>query len=168
LERLTNLEALYVQFEDSWNSDLAFLDKMPRLRSLNLLGSVTDSQMARIGRLHDLEFLSLEGHEMTDDGLSHIQSSVGLKTLQIMLPTSLTDRGLAHLERLTSLQMLYLGGMPMNKAGLDHLRKLPSLSTVMFSIGDLDDATLAQFKAERPGTTVTISPTYPNYRRRKR
>ncbi len=118
LERLTNLENLNVQFEESGNTDLTFLDKMPRLKSLTIgSDSVTDAHMKKIGQLRDLESLSLSGQELTDEGLSQLQSSVQLKTLSIILPTSLTGRGLVSLDRLTNLVMLQLPGLPMNKEG---------------------------------------------------
>jgi hypothetical protein len=169
LGRFTNLENLSVQFEESWNPDLAFLDKMPRLSALTLSGNhLTDDQLARVGRCPRLEFLSLIGDEVTDEGLAHLKSSVALKYLWILSGSNLTDRGLAHLERLTNLETLNLCGMPMSEPGLVHLRKLPKLSNVMFSQGNLDDMAINQFKAERPGIRLNITPTYPRRNRPRR
>ena len=63
---------------------------------------------------------------------------------------------MAHLEGLANLEELDLYQLPMTKIKMNHLRKLPKLTKLGFSKGELEDASIAEFKAVRPGITVRL------------
>jgi hypothetical protein len=50
-----------------------------------------------LGQLSDLQFLSLDGTQVTDAGLAHLKGLNGLKWLKLT-KTSVTDAGVAKLR----------------------------------------------------------------------
>jgi hypothetical protein len=160
LGRLTNLETLAVTADPQAGSDLAFLDRLPKLRSLVVGGAVSEANLAQIGRRDRLEFLTFSsfGRKLSDAGLAHLGGLKALKFLNIIGGAGITDQGLAHLEGLSNLETLFLGGTPVNKAGLDHFRKLPKLVNLMFPKGAIDQEVIDEFRAARPGLAVNVSP----------
>jgi hypothetical protein len=157
LGALTNLEILTFQTDFRRKTDVQFLVKLSKLQRLVLGGvKTTDEHLAMIGRLPRLEAFTTAGPELTDAGIAHLEGLKSLKSLFIMLAGKLTNEGLAHLESLSNLEDLSLSGLAINNVGLGHLRKLPKLKKLSITRGDLDDATLDEFKKARPGVAITF------------
>ncbi|HEY7311488.1 MAG TPA: hypothetical protein VH643_19150 [Gemmataceae bacterium] len=132
--------------------DLFFLTAFPRLRSLNLFRApITDTGLACLKGLTDLQRLKLDGTEITDKGLVYLKGLRNLRDLSLD-DTKIGDAGLAHLEHLHNLERLSIhislseekGNI--TAAGLAHLRKLTKLRDV--SVGSyLTDEGLAHLAA---------------------
>jgi hypothetical protein len=109
---------------------------MPRLRALELhrhpswhtSQQLSDACLASIGRLRELERLSLSG-KVTDAGLKQVARWPNLKSLQI-LNTEITGNGLAALAD-SSIEHLTLGARQIGEdRNLEPLQKCPKLKRV--------------------------------------
>jgi hypothetical protein len=132
------------------DADLAGLDRLTDLRSLNLdrtggqqwrydPGRLTDATLARIRPLVRLRELSLGGQKITDDGL-------------------------ANLSGLVRLESLDLKGDAITDAGLEHLVRLPSLKSVDLQRTRVTAGGVRGFEAARPGVLVLFDPPSPSPR----
>ena len=99
---------------------LEILSRLPQLRSLELTDYVDDEALKEVGKLAQLQSLSLNGSRITDDGLSHL---AGLEKLEVLSlrKTAITDGAVEHLIRLKQLRKLDVSG---TKIGADGRRRL--------------------------------------------
>ncbi len=98
----------------------------------------TDTMLAEVGKLDQLEQLNIFGNEVTDAGLGHIRNLTNLHALYLS-NTSITGAGLANLERMTKLRYLGLQGSRIDDASLVHikdLQRLEFLSLNSVTVGD--------------------------------
>ena len=94
------------------------VSRLTRLEWLSLIGaSVTDNGLARWRGMTSLTRLELDYTPITDAGLANMKGLTGLTVLSLN-GTHITDAGLAHLKTLTSLTELNLAGTPITDAGL--------------------------------------------------
>jgi hypothetical protein len=111
-----------------WYVKLARKYKLPVLRQPLVFCSrtMTDEDMAVLGRANTLGLVGLTGSEISDAGMAHLK---GLTKLQILHldNTRIGDAGLAHLSELSELRILHLDGTKVSDAGLVHLKKLKNL-----------------------------------------
>jgi Leucine-rich repeat (LRR) protein len=85
-------------------------------------GQVTDAALAHLNRLTGLQELYLDGSQITDAGLADLQGLIGLRWLWLNR-TQITDDGLVHLQALTGLQELWLLRTQVTDAGPAQLRQ---------------------------------------------
>ncbi len=125
--------------------DLAFLDRLPRLRRLDLNGVTVDAaDVARIGRRVLLEHLSFEALA-PDAGLDPLAGHPSLRSLSIQMTPGLADAGLAPLAGLARLEHLGLQDAPLvTDAGLARLAGLRSLATLEIRSPAITDSGLAR------------------------
>ena len=138
LERLTGLRTLRVNDTDCTFSGAVELYTVLQHRRLdealesvldvernaeNLIVSldssnirVTDSGLAHLTGLNELEWLHLGGTEVSDAGLAHLSALSKLALLDLT-GTRVTDAGLEHLRGLPNLQRLHLGRTKVTDAG---------------------------------------------------
>ena len=84
---------------------------------LDIGGSqITDSGLAALTKLVNLERLYLQKTAVTDEGLVHLGDLSRLQYLNLY-ETSVTDEGLEYLEDLDALKSLYLWGSQVTPAG---------------------------------------------------
>ena len=77
------------------DAGLAYLERLPRLRMLNLDNTrITDAGLATLSRMGSLEEIDIERTKVTVAGLAHLRALKGLRELTLNIATS-TDRGLA-------------------------------------------------------------------------
>jgi len=131
----------YVRLADKYN--------LPVVRRPVTFSShtVTDADMAVVGRAHTLRDVTLAGPEMSDAGLAHL---AGLRKLQelVLYGDKIGDAGLSHLSELTELRLLYLLRTKVSDAGLVHLKKLKNLQSLLLDAGTpVTDAGLVQLKS---------------------
>ena len=84
---------------------------------------VTDSGLAHLKDLVNLNRLHLENTAVTDAGLAHLGGLTNLEYLNLY-GTKVTDAGLIHLARLEKLQSLYLWQTGVTDKGVETLQKL--------------------------------------------
>jgi len=98
-----------------------------RLRYLNIDGAqyITDAGLGAILNqcsTECLEFLALDGAEITDEGIKRLQRFSCLKYLQISFCNKLTDKSLHHISNLVSLKELHFKkGEQFTDKGLQYL-----------------------------------------------
>lgn len=123
------------------DSQLMYIGRLRRLRELDIDGSsaVTDSGMAHLSRLVELEHLNVSNSSIGDAGLAHMKGLVHLKQLWLG-NTKVSDAGIAHLEGLSSLESLLLTKTAVGDAGLAHLRRLKDLRELRLGWTRVTDA----------------------------
>ena len=121
------------------DAELQILAEIPTLTSVTLgMGcEVTDQGMAALGKLAQLEELTVYGGEITDAGLAQLQSCSRLKKLSLSECKWFTDDGLTHLRGLTELQELELSNGEFTDAGMAHLEPLRKLETLSLGVRNL-------------------------------
>ncbi|MCE9545524.1 MAG: HEAT repeat domain-containing protein [Planctomycetia bacterium] len=167
------VEAIKGDGEEFSDSDLKYLKGMPNLRDLdlywarnvtgaglksiqdaknlrklNLPDSIADSDLKWIGGLTQLEDLSLNGSDITDEGLPEVTKLRQLKCLALM-GGSITDSGVGRLMELKNLEELSLSGKKITDNSLENLKALPKLSRLsLLQTGITDNGLkhLAQLK----------------------
>jgi hypothetical protein len=127
-------------------SDLSFLDKLPNLRSLRLIGpGVTDAAIAHISVMTNLEELYLPSDQnLTDDGISHLKEFSELIKLDLS-GTKLTCTGLNDFA-LTALEMLNLGHSGVTDEGLHFIEGCNNIVGVYLAGTKLTDAAMQTFQ----------------------
>jgi hypothetical protein len=86
----------------------------------------TDADLARVGQLSALKWLSLvRSVDLTDAGLAHLPGLTKLETLILLDAEQVTDEGLRHLESLSRLKRLRidLGRREVSSAAQERLRR---------------------------------------------
>jgi len=162
--------------------DLEILKFFPHLRRLDLAKTaVTDDGLAIVGRLRELESLSVVGLEIDDRGIEHLKS---LRLTHLSLwKTRVTDAGVRHLRHMTMLRMLTLDetqitdaamedvgelvnleewlGLTDNRltdAAVPHLSKLTKLRSLNLLRTNVSPEGLRQLRIALPGTQVSPQP----------
>jgi CxxC motif-containing protein (DUF1111 family)/Leucine-rich repeat (LRR) protein len=124
------------------DTELAPLGALPQLQALDLSQTqITNAGLAALRGLPNLQELDLGINTITDAGLAHLEELTQLQALSVRF-TLLTDAGLAHLERLTQLRMLRLDGTAVTDRGIEHLARLAQLRELDLSSTKVGDAGL--------------------------
>ncbi len=114
----------------------------------------TDSDLATLQAMTEIERLNLAGVPVTDTGLAHLKGLTDLAALDLS-GTNVTDAGLIHLTRLTRLRYLYLGGTRVTDAGLRHLDGLNNLRQLSVDETNVTDAGIEALKRKLPELAVS-------------
>jgi hypothetical protein len=110
--------------------------------TIDLAGKAfTDSDLAQLTRLKNVDCLILRGTMVTDAGLALLKSAGKLRSLDLD-GCPITDAGLAQLGELTSLRGLYLAGTKVTDAGIAELQSLTKLSALGLRGTEITDASL--------------------------
>lgn len=111
---------------------LRWIAAFPRLKSLTLGRQCTDDVLEAIGRLPDLEVLTINGSPagVTEAGIAHLK---GLKNLQILSTShqGMTDASLEILGGLSRLEILHFQRDRVTHEGIAQLRRLRNLRIAM-------------------------------------
>jgi hypothetical protein len=164
---LTDLHKLEIKFAPVSDGALALLKKLPKLRTLMVIESasdsdeatITDAGLAHIGEMAGLEELQLWLHHhawpgffrrrtatpITDAGFAPIGKLTHLRDLNLICNV-VTDDGLSRLKGLTGLRKLYLNGGQITDAGLVHLEAMTQLDTLTLCGTEISDAGLAPLR----------------------
>ena len=129
-ERVT---AVKFSFAEVTDSDLAGLSKLTNLEELDLDDTgATDAGLASIAGLTNLTRLNLDGTAVTDAGLIHLRGLKNIKRL-VLSGTAVTDAGLRQLSNLTTLRSLIVGRTAVTAEGIAELTKtLPTCKISRF------------------------------------
>jgi hypothetical protein len=112
---------------------------------LSKSSTATDLAMVKVGRLSQLQILTLDDSLVSDLGLSQLNGLNRLSWLDLGRST-VSDAALMHLKGLTKLSSLNLTETRVSDAGLVHLGRLTNLSELGFEGTPITDAGLASLK----------------------
>jgi internalin A len=112
---------------DAGDELVMLLDNHRRLRNLTLIGrGIGERSLPVVGRMHNLEELSLERTRVTDEGLVHLKSLQALRSLNLA-STDIQGPGLKHLSSLPKLHFVVLRDTLVDDDGLSGLAGLSSV-----------------------------------------
>ncbi len=111
------------------NEDFLEITRLTALKSLSLNLCLTDERVAQMTALADLEGLSTNGAQITDDGLKPLAKLKKLQSIAFFHPgKSFSGAGLAHLADLPKLENLTVAGsLAFNDEGMAAVAKLSEL-----------------------------------------
>ena len=113
------------------------------LQSLSLDSTqVTDEGLSHVAKIQSLEGVSLSNTQVTDAGLAGLQQIPRLKGLGLD-STQVTDEGLSHLTQFKRLEGLSLCNTPITDGGLARLQQMPCLRNLTLGGPRISDATVA-------------------------
>jgi len=114
---------------------------------------VDDSLMYHIGRLRDLQTLTIIGRNVTDAGLAPITGLADLRSLDLV-NTGITDAGLATIAGLINLRQLSLMNTPITDAGLARLAGLKRCQAIYVADTKVTPEGAAAMKHKCPWMTI--------------
>lgn len=114
-------------------------------------GGITDSVIERLSRLDQVTRLSVEGAQLTDDGVRHLARMSRLNDLTLGGPRSvITDRGLEVLRHLPSLRSFQMTWAPrVSDAGVANLKFCDELESVDLLGTPTGDGAIAALAGKR-------------------
>lgn len=119
-----------------------------RIVSIDLSRSwVNDTDLAKIRGLESLEVLRLAQTEVTDAGLSIVESLPSLKELDLFFCEHVTDAGASQLRSAAGLQKLNLRGTKISGSGVKFLTELSRLQWLDLGIAEIDDPSIDLLEA---------------------
>ena len=136
------------QFRPIQGSDLAVLERLPRLHSLSFC-KINDSEISCVAKLKHLKHLHLQyADDITDKGMEAIGNMVGLESLCIN-GAEITDVGLMHLRNLKKLEYLDLNlhSLQISDAGMVHIGNMPALRHLCLADTQITDAGLSNLQS---------------------
>jgi uncharacterized protein (TIGR03067 family) len=139
-------------------SGLDCLKDLPALEELDLPLIAFSADVARVlGGMQSLRRFRYA--DVTDECLAEIARLSRLEELELF-GDGVTDRGAEHLRRLVNLRKLSIRGSQMTDGGLRQLADLPDLQylDLRFSSGALSEASVTEFRAQKPGCQVLFQP----------
>ena len=145
-------------FEKRGISDtgLAQLQNLSQLETLNLYGNkVTDAGLVHLQSLKRLHELDLSLLDLNDAGIASLKPMLSLTRLNLMYTEgfagpSLTDTSATTLEHLSQLTWLNLTGSKLSDAGLERLQSLKQLKTLQLIRTHVTAMGVERFQAALP------------------
>jgi hypothetical protein len=126
-------ELVICDADEITDRDLAHLEGLKNLRVLLISDTwLTVEALRHVGRLPNLEYLSLDGQCGSDRGLEYLKGMTRLRTLRLGPSASgITNAGIGSLAGLKDLEWLELDGCrAVTDDGLERLRGLRNLAVV--------------------------------------
>ncbi|CAI7808531.1 unnamed protein product, partial [Closterium sp. NIES-54] len=119
--QLKNLNVFIANHTKITDAGVARLQELSALTALCISGcaSVTSASMVHVGKMTALEWLTLNGGGVTEDGLEHLTDLTSLK--YFMLPLGVIDSGIKHLRNMKLLEKLSLRGASITASGMKWL-----------------------------------------------
>jgi internalin A len=160
LEKIVQEGPNFTRFADSWVVDLglASLGTLAKLRELSVhVAPYPESLLAHIGRLQELERLTLTGglKNIPTADFGYLSRLRGINSLRIEYST-LDDTALTHLAGLRRMKSLSLSGNPITDKGLSRLSGLTELETLELDHTLITDAGLIHLIALKKCKNVTV------------
>jgi hypothetical protein len=121
------------------DEDLAAIGAVSSLRELSLWDcSITDSQLASLANLQQLELFQSNSPLVTNEGLKHLLPLKRLKFLALD-NIAVKDDGLAALATMPGLEILAVNHGQFTDAGMQHLLAMPKLRQVSLADSPITD-----------------------------
>ncbi|MGA2254797.1 MAG: hypothetical protein ABSG53_09060 [Thermoguttaceae bacterium] len=161
LKAWKHLRILSLTKTDLTDTGLACIAGLSQLQNLCFSSKrVTDAGLAHIPRLTKLETLCFANTEVTDGGLAHIARLNRLQTLFFSGP-NVTDAGLANIAGLTQLHDLSVYDAKVTDAGLAHIARLPKLQILWLYNTQVTDVGVAKLQKSLPNCEIHWQPPRP-------
>lgn len=141
LSDATQLFGLFLDGTQVTDKGMQHIAGLINLHVLSTPGTLSDSGVASLRPLTNLETLYLVEPHVTDQGLTCLRDATRLKRLNLA-SSAITDDGLKNVTSLVDLEVLHLNGTPISGEGLRHLRGLARLRELDVSHTRLNDAGL--------------------------
>jgi Leucine-rich repeat (LRR) protein len=129
------IDAEYLKFTFCGGIEIQEVQKLLRLknlRQLNLSSSrLLDKHLEYIGKINSVELLDLDSTEITNQGLSFLQSLKKLKQLRLKDNPQLTDMCIEYLSNLESLELLHIESTSITINGLRRLLHQVKLKSII-------------------------------------
>jgi len=136
---------------------LPLLGRLPDLEEVSLGNpAITDAHVRFLQGLPKLQSLGLMGAPIGDEALDVIKTLTALRALNIS-GTKVTDDGLARLRDLKALEYLGLKGTAVTDAGLAHLAPLTGLNNLNLADTKVTDAGLARLASLTRLESINLS-----------
>jgi hypothetical protein len=140
------------------DNDARYLKELTALRHLSVDGTqITDDGLARLAGLTQLRWLSLSGAQITGDGLAHLKEMNRLEMLTLN-DAQICDDGLAHLRGMPKIAWLSLDSTPITDEGLAHLQGIAGLKMLWLGNTRVTDEGISQLQQALPNCHVDTSP----------
>ena len=124
-------------------SQLKFLESFPNLQCLWIVSiDVDESRLQQIGRLGDLEELSLQFTGLTDDGLRSLRTLTKLRRLILGNDDQFSGGGLRYLESSKELEELSVFATSFDDSAARLLSRFPKLNSFVAYDTPLSDASI--------------------------
>ena len=114
------------------DADFQTLGRVKTIKDLTISGkTITDTTLGSLTSLTELERLSTDGIQLTDDGFKHFAAFQKLKSLAFFHPAFRSEKfngsGLAHLKALPNLEKLTFAGSTAGDVALEAIGQLTQL-----------------------------------------
>lgn len=169
LDSFPNLEAMFLwngsgnhakpvnELAEYWEEDSAGLARILSSAAAKKLIAIelpagkptSDRELAIVGKLDQLQALSLWKADVTDNGMEDLQSLKNLKVLNLD-GTSVGDGGIEHLSALPELRSISLNGTRITNASVNSLARFPKLTEIRIWHTAIDEEGIAQIESQAP------------------
>ena len=156
LTELTGLRELCLNGQGIDGEAVGMLVNLKQLRILRILAFIDDVGMEQLGKLKSVQYLTLTGNSVTDDGFSHLQHLTNLDTLELQ-SFFITQRSLLSLKGLTKLRVLDMLNCRDRGGAIEGLKQLKQLSELQLREARLSPEVLEELKSALPNTKITAS-----------
>ena len=144
----------FLLLERGTDTELAHVGELSGGKEFFLNGlEVSDAGVKHLQGMTDLESLGLHGARVTDDGLKHLEGLVSLKDLSLT-HTRITDAGLVHLKGLVNLEVLTLSRLQVTDEGLVHLKGLTGLRVLCLYDTQVTDEGVNRLRTALPDCKI--------------
>jgi hypothetical protein len=139
-----------------------FLSAFRELRTVGLHSQFREADLTQLSSLIRLKNVSLEGREITDDGLVHVRDLQELALLDTF-GTKITGTGLVHLTCTDTLTSLFLGEAATDD-GLKLVPRFRNLESIYFQNSQITGAGISELAKLRRLTSLSFSGKLPHLR----
>jgi len=136
-----------------WLSDRIGIEYLASVTCVQFFFNCTDKELVHLGRLNQVDTLSLPGTRITDAGLAHLEGLSRLHTLNLW-GNQVTDAGLVHLRGLSRLSWLCLDQTAISDVGLKQLASLRNLETLSVERTRVTEAGVKELQRALPGLRI--------------
>lgn len=150
MKHITKLQSLemFALPKGLTNRGLVYVTELKSLKRLHFNDNRINNKGLEysLGKMANLEELTLYGEQINDDGLVCLANLTKLSFLSLR-SGNFTDAGLAHVKKCPSLRILDLMHLPITGAGLQHLSGHPRLENLRLFNTEVTDRGLVYLKS---------------------
>ena len=132
-----------------WLADRVGVEYLSSVARVEIFFTCTDKELVHVGRLSQVDTLSLPIARLSDAGLAHLEGLWRLQTLNLW-GNQVTDAGLVHLRGLSRLRWLCLDRTEVTDRGLRQLAGLRNLETLSVERTGVTEAGVSELQRALP------------------